>query len=138
METEPRPARWAYGTRQVLWLRMNSENCGSVCGIATGSVGAAVRANRPSRRGWHGLRLYATDEVMSDHAGRSTAEEAPFLHQLLAISMDERWVHRSPRLWLKETPRLDAPRSDEIGRLKPPVGSGRGSTDPPEVFSSRS
>ena len=44
----------------------------------------------------HGLRLYATDEVMSDHAGRTTAEDAPFLHRFMAMSMDERWVHRSP------------------------------------------
>jgi len=44
----------------------------------------------------YGWRLYATDEVMSEHARRSTPEEAPFLHQFMAMDMDERWVHRSP------------------------------------------
>jgi hypothetical protein len=43
----------------------------------------------------HGLRLYSTDEVMTDHARRTTVEEAPFLHQFMAMTMDERWVRRS-------------------------------------------
>nr|WP_211228495.1 hypothetical protein [Glycomyces tenuis] len=44
----------------------------------------------------HGLRLYATDDVMSDHARRSSAERAPLLHRFMAMSMDQRWVDRSP------------------------------------------
>ncbi|MFF8594564.1 hypothetical protein ACF061_24555 [Streptomyces sp. NPDC015220] len=44
----------------------------------------------------YGWRLYATDDVMSDHARRTTAEEAPFLHRFMAMDMDERWVNRSP------------------------------------------
>jgi hypothetical protein len=42
------------------------------------------------------LRLYATDDVMSDHAGRSTSEDSPFLSEFKARDMDQRWVHRSP------------------------------------------
>lgn len=61
-----------------------------------GSSGAGKSTIAARLAGEHGLRLYATDEVMSDHAGRTTAEEAPFLHQFMAMSMDERWVHRSP------------------------------------------
>ncbi|WNM30355.1 hypothetical protein RKE30_08000 [Streptomyces sp. Li-HN-5-11] len=46
--------------------------------------------------GRHGWRLYATDDVMSDHAGRTTPQEAPLLHRFIAMDMDERWVNRSP------------------------------------------
>jgi len=48
----------------------------------------------------HGLRVYSTDEVMSDHAGRSTPEDAPWLSRFKAMSMDERWVNRSPETML--------------------------------------
>ncbi|MFC4529994.1 hypothetical protein [Sphaerisporangium dianthi] len=49
----------------------------------------------------HGLRLYATDDVMSDHAGRSSPEDSPFLHEFAAMDMDERWVNRSPEIMLE-------------------------------------
>jgi 2-phosphoglycerate kinase len=45
----------------------------------------------------HGLQLYATDEVMADHAKRSTPEECPLLHEFMAMDMDERWMNRSPK-----------------------------------------
>jgi hypothetical protein len=48
-----------------------------------------------------GLRVYATDDVMADHARRSTPEEAPALHRFMAMDMDERWVHRAPRTMLE-------------------------------------
>jgi 2-phosphoglycerate kinase len=44
----------------------------------------------------HGLRVYSTDEVMSDHATRSPIEESPFLTRFMAMGMDERWVNRFP------------------------------------------
>ncbi|MGJ5893540.1 hypothetical protein DF268_10730 [Streptomyces sp. V2] len=44
-----------------------------------------------------GLRLYVTDDTMPDHAERTTPQQAPFLHEFMAMSMDERWVDRSPR-----------------------------------------
>jgi hypothetical protein len=42
----------------------------------------------------HRLGLYATDDVMSDHASRSTPEDSPLLHQFAAMDMDQRWVNR--------------------------------------------
>ncbi|TDD14179.1 hypothetical protein [Nonomuraea diastatica] len=49
----------------------------------------------------HGLRLYATDDVMPDHAARSTPGECPHLHAFMAMDMDERWVNRSPETMLE-------------------------------------
>ena len=48
----------------------------------------------------HGLQLYATDDVMQDHSKRSTPEGCPFLHEFIAMDMDERWVNRSPKAML--------------------------------------
>ena len=49
----------------------------------------------------HNLQLYSTDDVMADHARRSTPEEAPLLHKFMAMDMDERWVNRSPKTLLE-------------------------------------
>jgi 2-phosphoglycerate kinase len=49
----------------------------------------------------HGFRVYATDEMMADHARRSTPEDSPLLHPFMAMDMDERWVHRSPATMLE-------------------------------------
>jgi len=49
----------------------------------------------------HGLRLYATDDVMADHAGRSTNDDAPLLHTFMAMDMDTRWVNRPPKTMLE-------------------------------------
>ena len=49
----------------------------------------------------YGLRVYATDEVMSDHARRSTNEDSPLLHRFMAMDMDERWVNRPPKTMLE-------------------------------------
>ena len=49
----------------------------------------------------HGFRVYATDDVMADHARRSAPEESPLLHRFMAMDMDERWVHRSPTIMLE-------------------------------------
>src|SRR5690348_14968178 len=48
----------------------------------------------------HGLRVYATDDLMADHARRSSPADCPLLHQFMAMEMDERWVNRSPRTML--------------------------------------
>jgi len=42
----------------------------------------------------YGLRLYATDDVMGEHAARR--RDTPHLDRFLAMTMDERWVERSP------------------------------------------
>jgi 2-phosphoglycerate kinase len=62
-------------------------------------AGKSTIARRLADR--HGWRLYATDDVMGDHARRTTAEEAPLLHEFLAMDMDERWVDRSPGTMLE-------------------------------------
>src|ERR687891_1954347 len=49
----------------------------------------------------HGLRVYATDDVMADHARRSTPEDAPLLHRFMAMDMDERWLNRPPKTLLE-------------------------------------
>ena len=47
------------------------------------------------------LRVYATDDVMADHARRSTPEDAPLLHKFMAMDMDERWLNRSSKTLLE-------------------------------------
>ncbi|HKY45395.1 MAG TPA: AAA family ATPase [Pyrinomonadaceae bacterium] len=47
------------------------------------------------------LRVYATDDVMGDHARRSTPEDAPLLHKFMAMDMDERWLNRAPQTLLE-------------------------------------
>ncbi|MEU1573997.1 hypothetical protein ABZ519_23115 [Streptomyces collinus] len=61
-----------------------------------GGSGAGKSTIARRLAGRHGWRLYATDDVMADHARRTTAAEAPLLHAFMAMDMDERWVHRSP------------------------------------------
>lgn len=62
-------------------------------------AGKSTIARRLTAR--HGLRLYATDDVMADHARRSTPAESPFLSEFAAMDMDERWVTRSPKAMLE-------------------------------------
>lgn len=62
-------------------------------------AGKSTIARRLADR--HGWRLYATDDVMADHARRTSAAEAPFLHEFMAMDMDERWVDRSPETMLE-------------------------------------
>ena len=49
----------------------------------------------------NGLRIYASDDVMADHARRSTREDSPLLHSFMAMDMDERWVNRPPKTLLE-------------------------------------
>lgn len=44
----------------------------------------------------YGMRVYATDEVMPDHARRMPADQTPYLQAFAAMTMDERWVTRTP------------------------------------------
>jgi 2-phosphoglycerate kinase len=62
-------------------------------------AGKSTIARRIAAR--HGLRLYATDDVMADHAGRSTPEDSPYLSAFKAMDMDERWVDRTPETMLE-------------------------------------
>ena len=68
--------------RHVYWI-------GGGSGAGKSTIARRVAAQ-------HGFRVYATDDVMADHARRSTKAESPMLHEFMAMAMDERWVHRSP------------------------------------------
>ncbi|WP_067182169.1 hypothetical protein [Microtetraspora niveoalba] len=86
-----------HGEKSVAALRDRLQH---VYWIGGGSgAGKSTIARRIASR--HGLRLYATDDVMSDHAGRSTPEECPYLSGFVAMDMDERWVNRSPETMLE-------------------------------------
>jgi 2-phosphoglycerate kinase len=72
---------------------------GDVYWIGGGSgAGKSTVARRLAER--RDLRLYATDDVMGEHAARSTAEDAPQLARFMAMNMDERWLNRSPATML--------------------------------------
>jgi hypothetical protein len=60
-------------------------------------AGKSTIARRLAAR--HGLVLYATDDVMPDHAGR--VSDTPFLDQFRRMDMDERWLNRSPEEMLE-------------------------------------
>ena len=49
----------------------------------------------------HGLRVYASDATIGEHARRSNAADHPLLHAFLAMDMDERWVNRPPSVMLE-------------------------------------
>ena len=42
------------------------------------------------------LRLYHCDDTQPTHTARSNAADHPMLHAFLAMTMDERWVKRTP------------------------------------------
>jgi hypothetical protein len=62
-------------------------------------AGKSTVARRLAAR--HGLQLYATDDVMPDHARRTNAQDSPLLAQFAAMDMDQRWVNRSPETMLE-------------------------------------
>ena len=47
------------------------------------------------------LHVYSTDDMMADHARRSSPEDCPLLHNFIAMDMDQRWVNRSPQTMLE-------------------------------------
>jgi hypothetical protein len=62
-------------------------------------AGKSVIARRVAAR--HGLRRYATDDVMRDHGRRCAPADGPFLSEFAAMDMDERWVNRPPETMLE-------------------------------------
>ncbi len=76
------PAELRSRLRHVYWI-------GGGSGAGKSAVAAALAAR-------YGLRVYSTDDAMSEHAERGTPADAPYLAEFLAMSMDERWVHRTP------------------------------------------
>ncbi|HEU4557643.1 MAG TPA: hypothetical protein VFS20_07325 [Longimicrobium sp.] len=76
------------------------ERLGHVYWLGGGSgAGKSTIARRVAER--HGLHLYATDDVMADHARRSTPDACPLLAEFVAMDMDQRWLNRSPRTMLE-------------------------------------
>ena len=73
--------------RHVDWI-------GGGSGAGKSTIARRIAAER-------GLHYYATDDVMPDHARRSTPESCPYLHAFMAMDMDERWVNRSPNVMLE-------------------------------------
>jgi len=47
------------------------------------------------------LSVYATDDLMADHARRSSREDCPLLHKFMDMDMNERWLNRSPKTMLE-------------------------------------
>jgi 2-phosphoglycerate kinase len=73
---------------------------GHVYWIGGGSgAGKSTIARRVAAR--HGLRLYATDDMMSDHARRCAPGDCPLLAAFAAMDMDQRWLNRSSRTMLE-------------------------------------
>jgi hypothetical protein len=52
----------------------------------------------------HDLDLYATDEVLSDHAERASPEATPLLQGFMQMRMDQRWIGRDPQRMLRTFP----------------------------------
>ena len=68
--------------RHVYWI-------GGGSGAGKSTIAGRIAAQ-------HGMRLYRTDDVMADHARRSTSDDAPLLHRFMAMDMDGRWLNRPP------------------------------------------
>lgn len=61
-------------------------------------AGKTTLARRLAER--RGLRVYDTDAAMGDHA-RRTGADAPLLRAFEAMTVDERWLTRSPQTMLE-------------------------------------
>jgi 2-phosphoglycerate kinase len=79
-----------------MWLRDRLKHIYWIGG-GSGAGKSTIAARVASR---YGLEVYATDDVMSDHARRSAPEAAPYLQRFAAMDMNERWVNRSPESML--------------------------------------
>jgi len=59
-------------------------------------AGKSTIARRLAAR--HGLHLYATDDVMTEHACSCHPADCPYLQAFAAMTMDERWLARPPQV----------------------------------------
>ncbi|WP_432564151.1 hypothetical protein [Kineococcus sp. SYSU DK003] len=66
-----------------------------------GGSGAAKSTVARELNHRYGVSVYATDDVMAEHASRLSPRQAPLLHRFAAMTMDERWVTRAPREMLE-------------------------------------
>lgn len=73
--------------RHVYWI-----------GGGSGAGKSTITRRLADRFGWY---MYATDEMMPDHARRLSPGAAPYLDQFKSMDMDERWVNRAPEAMLE-------------------------------------
>ena len=67
-------------------------------GGGSGAGKSTVARRIAAQQGFH---VYSTDDVMPDHASRSTPEDVPYLTRFASMDMDERWVNRPPETMLE-------------------------------------
>lgn len=72
--------------RHVYWI-----------GGGSGAGKSTITRRLADRFGWH---VYATDDVMPDHASRIPPGKAPYLDAFASMDIDERWVERSTETML--------------------------------------
>jgi 2-phosphoglycerate kinase len=80
----------AESLRHVRWI-------GGGSGAGKSTLAARIAAS-------HGIDVYPTDEAMAAHAGRADPATSPHLQRFLAMTMDERWVDRTPAEMLATFP----------------------------------
>ena len=73
--------------KHVYWL-------GGASGSAKSTVARRLAAAND-------MTLYSTDEVMGAHAMRCAPDECPRLEEFKQMTMDERWVNRTPTVMLE-------------------------------------
>ena len=82
-------------TRHSLELDLSPQRLRHICWIGGGSgAGKSTIAGILAEE--YGLQLYHCDDTQSAHTARSNAVDHPMLAAFLALTMDERWVKRTP------------------------------------------
>jgi 2-phosphoglycerate kinase len=69
-----------------------------------GGSGAGKSTTARAVAARHGLHLLATDDAMADHARRCPPQDCPRLQAFIAMTLDQRWVERSPQTMLETFP----------------------------------
>src|SRR5215472_13829173 len=90
------PCRMGQVTRHYLELDISPERLRHIRWIGGGSgAGKSTIAGLLAEE--YGLHLYRCDDMQSVHTARSNPTDHPMLHAFLAMTMDERWVKRTPQ-----------------------------------------
>lgn len=81
-------------------MKISAHRLSHVYWLGGGSgAGKSTIARRIAKA--HDLDIYDTDLVMRDHAARCTSSKCPRLEEFKMMTMDERWVERSPKTMLE-------------------------------------